>query len=52
MRSIKPFVLLRLRRIANVQSVKEYEQAVSGLKESDEWKVDTPEKFQNYMSKT
>ena len=52
MRSIKSFVLPRLRRIANAQSVKEHEQAVSDLKESDEWKADTPEKFRNYVSKT
>ena len=51
MRSIKLFVLPRLRRIANAQSVKEYQQAVSDLKESDEWKADTSEKFQNYVSK-
>ena len=51
MRSIKSFVLPRLRRIANAQSVKEYQQAVSDLKESDEWKADTSEKFQNYVSK-
>ena len=52
MRSIKLFVLPRLRRIANAQSVKEYQQAVSDLKESDEWKADTSEKFRNYVSKT
>ena len=52
MRSIKSFVLPRLRRIANAQSVKEYQQAVSDLKESDEWKADTSEKFRNYVSKT
>ena len=52
MRSIKSFVLPRLRRIANAQSVKEYQQAVSDLKESDEWKADTSEKFQNYLWKT
>ena len=51
-RSIKSFVLPRLRRIVNAQSVKEYQQAVSYLKENDEWKADTSEKFQNYMSKT
>ena len=52
MRSIKSFVLPRLRRIANAHSVKEYQQAVSDLKESDEWKADTSEKFRNYISKT
>ena len=52
MRSIKSFVLPRLRRIANAQSVKQYEQTVSDLKESDEWKADTSEKFRNYVSKT
>ena len=52
MRSIKSFVLPRLRRIANAQSVKECQQAVSDLKEGDEWKADTSEKFQNYVSKT
>ena len=52
MRSIKSFVLPRLRRIANAQSVKEYQQAVSDLKESDEWKAGTSEKFRNYVSKT
>ena len=41
MRSIKPFVLPRLQRIVNARSVKEYQQAVSDLKESDEWKADT-----------
>ena len=51
MRSIKSFVLPRLRRTANAQSVKEYQRAVSDLKESDEWKADTSEKFQNYVSK-
>ena len=51
MRSIKSFVLPRLRRTANAQSVKEYQRAVSDLKESDEWKADTSEKFQNYESK-
>ena len=49
--SIKPLVLPRLWRIASAQSVKEYQQAVSDLKESDEWKADTSEKFQNYVSK-
>ena len=52
MRSIKWFVLRRLQRIVNAQSVKEYQQAVSDLKESDEWKADTSEKFRNYVSKT
>ena len=52
MRSIKSFVLPRLQRIASAQSVKEYEQAVSNLTESDEWKADTSENFQNYVSKT
>ena len=52
MRSIKSFVLPRLRRTANAQSVKEYQQAASDLIESDEWKADTSEKFQNYVSKT
>ena len=52
MRSIKSFVLPRLRRTANAQSVKEYQRAVSDLKESDEWKADTSEKFRNYVSKT
>ena len=52
MRSIKSFVLPRLRRIANAQSVKECQQAVSDLKEGDEWKADTSEKFQNYLPKT
>ena len=51
MRSIKSFVLPRLRRTANAQSVKEYQRAVSDFKESDEWKADTSEKFQNYVSK-
>ena len=51
MRSIKSFVLPRLRRTANAQSVKEYQRAVSDLKESDKWKADTSEKFQNYVSK-
>ena len=50
--SIKPLVLPRLWRIASAQSVKEYQQAVSDLKESDEWKADTSEKFQNYLWKT
>ena len=50
--SIKPLVLPRLWRIASAQSVKEYQQAVSDLKESDEWKADTSEKFRNYVSKT
>ena len=45
MRSIKLFVLPRLRRIANAQSVKEYQLPVSDLKESDEWKADKSEKF-------
>ena len=48
MHSIKSFVLPRLRRIANGQSVKEYQQAVSDMKESDEWKADTLEKFRNH----
>ena len=52
MRSIKSFVLPRLRRIANALFVKEYQQAVSHLRESDEWKADTSEKFQNYVWKT
>ena len=52
MRSIKLFVLPRLRRIANAQSVKEYQLPVSDLKESDEWKADKSEKFWNYVSKT
>ena len=33
-----------LRRIVNAHSVKEYQQAVSDLKESEEWKADTSEK--------
>ena len=52
MRSIKSFVLPRFRRIASAQSVKVYQQAVCDLKESDEWKADTSEKFQNHVSKT
>ena len=52
MRSIKSFVLPRLRRIANAQSVKVYQQAVCDFKESDEWKADTSEKFRNHVSKT
>ena len=52
MHSIKSFVLPRLRRIANGQSVKEYQQAVSDMKESDEWKADTLEKFRNHVPKT
>ena len=52
MRSIKSSVLPRLRRIANAHSVKDYLQAVSDLKESDEWKADTSEKLQNYVLKT
>ena len=52
MRSIKSFVLPRLRRITNAQSVKLYQQAVCDLKESDEWKAYTSEKFRNHVSKT
>ena len=52
MRSIKSSVLPRLRRIANAHSVMDYLKAVSDLKESDEWKADTSEKFQNYVLKT
>ena len=52
MRSINSFVLTRLRRIGNAQSVRKYQQAVSDMKESDEWKADTSEKLRNYVSKT
>ena len=41
--SIRSLVLPRLWRIASAQSVKGYQQAVSDLKESDEWKADTSE---------
>ena len=51
MLTLKLLVLPRLQRITNARTVKEYQQAVSDLTESDEWKADTSEKFRNSMSK-
>ena len=52
MRSRRSFVLLLLRKISNAHSVKNYQQAASGLKEKDEWKADISIKFSNYVTKT
>ena len=49
---IKSLVLPRLGRIANACSIEEYNRAVHDLKESDEWKANSSEKFRNYITKT
>ena len=52
MRPVKELVLPRLRRIANAESLDEFNKSVASLEASDEWNGDHCAKFRQWMSKT